>query len=112
MPSEKFSMNKFLVKPYEVDRSLRSNSSSGFAMIEQRAYLKGLTTIMEAHITVGREFVVVPTGSTVFVKEEEFFKPGGIHKIYKSEGDDVEVQIVDVASVEFIDPFSTDEITF
>lgn len=102
------SFNKFIVEPYVGERSLRSNNSSGFAMIEQRTALKGLRTLADATIAVGAAWECFPKGSIVYVREELFFQPGWGQKVYNADGIVGGCMIVDYNNVEFIKSLGDD----
>lgn len=97
-----FSLNKFIVEPVDGDRTLRTNNTSGFAMIEQRTALKSFKTVMDAHISIGQFFQYVPKDSLVFVREERMFEPGWQSKIYKADEMDEGVMIIDPSFMEFV----------
>lgn len=99
-----FSINKFIVDPVEGDGALRSDSSEGFAFIEQRTTLRGLITKIDAHINSGQSHYLVPAGSTIYIKEERMFHPSWPKTIYKTEGSDAGMMIIDSSFVEFIKP--------
>jgi hypothetical protein len=97
-----FSINKFIVEAYTGDRSLRANTTSGFAMIENRTALQALKTVADAEVVVGEFRSFVPKGSTVFIQESKFFEPGWAQKVFTSEGIEGNFIIVHINDVEFI----------
>jgi hypothetical protein len=97
----KVSLNKFIIEPYLGDRSLRANTSSGFAMIEQRTAVKPFKTLMDAVLTLGHSAEVFPAGSTVYIREELLFQPGWAQKIFNT--DEMRFMIVEPSVIEFIE---------
>jgi hypothetical protein len=97
-----FSVNKFIVEPFAGERAIRGNSSSGMLFIEQKTSLKSLKTLSDTYLTTGSFVRMVPSGSLIFVKEEQFHAPGWGQKIFDAEGVKEKFMIVDISFVEFI----------
>ena len=90
--------NRLIVEAYKKE-GLRSTVQNGFARIEQKSSLKGLTVLMDAKMNDG--FVILK-GSTVYIKEEELHTKPWAQKVLESDTLGVPFIIVDLANVEFI----------
>lgn len=98
-----FSINKFIVESYIGERALRANTSSGFAMIENRTTLKGLKTVTDTVVHLGLQVEFICKGSTVYIQESKFYEPGWAQKVFTADGVEGNFMIVNTNDVEFID---------
>jgi hypothetical protein len=90
--------NRFIVEPYRAE-ALKQTVTSGFATISQKAAVKGLKLLMEAHLSDSR---VVLAGSTIFVKEALLHTQPWAKEILEAEGVGKFI-IVSIENVEFIE---------
>ena len=94
--------NRFILEPYKNDRTLKSNASTGFAIVQQKVSVVGLTLLADAEITfngLGRTF---DKGSIVYIKEELLFTQPWAQKVYESDAIEGKFIIVDSTYIEFI----------
>ena len=70
--------NKLILKPYEGERKIRANISSGFAKIQQKTNLIGLELLVEFK----GDSIIIPEGATVFFKEELLYNSDWSRKTY------------------------------
>ena len=97
-----FSINKFIVEAYTGERALRANTSSGFAMIENRTTLKALKTVTDTFLSVNGYVEHVPKGSTVHIQESKFYEPGWAQKVFTADGVEGNFMIIELPHIEFI----------
>jgi hypothetical protein len=105
--------NKFIVEPYKGDRTLKANSSSGFALVQQKVSVVGLKLLADSLVQVGRtEREVLEKGSMVFIKEELLFTQIWAKNTYECDGIEGKFIIVDAANVEFVRINDSEELPF
>lgn len=92
--------NRLIVEAYRKD-GLKSHVSNGFAFIEQKVSLKGLTVLIDAKLSDG---TLVPKGSTAYIKEELLHTAAWAQKILQSDTLPTQFIVVDITHVEFIAP--------
>lgn len=92
--------NRLIVEAYKKE-GLKSRISNGFASVEQRVAVKGLTVLMDAKLSDG---TFVPRGSTAYIKEELLHTAPWAQKILESDTFQIPFIIVDMANVEYISP--------
>jgi hypothetical protein len=108
-----FSMNnRFVVEPYMSDRQIKTTGGQGFAMIQQKVKLVGLKLLMSVRTDQVHQIAVdgfqssgpimIPSGATVWIKEELLYTQEWAKKIYECEAVEGKFIIVDKAFVEFI----------
>lgn len=98
-----FSINKFIVEAYTGERALRANTTSGFAMIENRTTLKALKTVTDSYVSTGYLMEFVPKGSSVYIQESKFYEPGWPQKVFTADGVEGNFMIVELPHIEFFD---------
>ena len=92
--------NRLVVEAYKKE-DLKTNNSSGFAMIQQKVTVKGLRVLLDAKLNDG---TVILKGSTAFIKEESLHNLPWAKAILESEAVEGRFIIVDISNVEFIKP--------
>lgn len=92
--------NRLVVQAY-VKQGLQASVSNGFAFIEQKVTVKGLTVLMDAKLADG---TVIPKGSTAYIKEEALHTQAWAQKVLQSDFMPGQFIIVDMSHVEFITP--------
>lgn len=104
--SSPFSINnRLILEPYKTDRGLRANVSSGFAVVDQKIAVKGLKVLVEARIFEGagkNTHMIIPKGSTAYIREEYLHTQPWAQKILKSDAVEGDFIIVDLSHVEFV----------
>ncbi len=95
--------NRFILEPYKGDRTLKSSSSNGFAIVQQKVSVVGLTVLADALINHGTPHgQMYPKGSKAYIKEEALFTQPWAQKAYESDAIEGKFIIVDSAHVEFV----------
>ena len=94
--------NRFILEPYKGDRALKANASSGFAIVQQKVSLVGLTLL--ADVDLARDVFVqtFSKGSKAYIKEEELFTQQWALKVFESDAIQGKFIIVDAAHVQFV----------
>jgi hypothetical protein len=92
--------NRLIVEAYKKE-GLKSRVSNGFAMVEQKVAVKGLTVLMDAKLSDG---TFVPKGSTAYIKEELLHTASWAQKILESDTFRIPFIIVDMTNVEYVVP--------
>ncbi len=95
------SMNNRLVVEAYKKGPLDSTINNGFAFINQKMTVKGLTVLMDAKLNDG---TIVLKGSTAYIKEEDLYTQLWATKILESDTLKVPFIIVDMNNVQFISP--------
>lgn len=95
------SMNGRLIVEAYSKEGLKATISNGFAMIEQKVSVKGLTVLLDAKLADG---TIVEKGSTAYIREESLHTAPWATKRYASPFISGEFMIVDITNVEFIVP--------
>lgn len=93
--------NRLIVETYKKE-ALRSKEVNGFAFVDQKLSLKGLKVLVDTHLNNGQVFV--KAGSTAFIKEEALHSQQWAQKAYECDNIKGQFLIVDINSVEFIQP--------
>lgn len=91
---------RLIVEAYKKE-GLKSHVSNGFAFIEQKVSLKGLSVLIDAKLSDG---TLIPKGSTAYIKEELLHTSPWAQKILQSETLPGQFIVVDIANVEFVAP--------
>ena len=95
--------NRFILEPYKGDRALKSNASTGFAIVQQKVSLVGLKVLVDAMIFCGaQQGIRWPVGSLAYIKEELLFTQPWAQKIYESDAIESKFIIVDASQIEFV----------
>jgi hypothetical protein len=95
--------NKFIVEPYKGDRTLKANSATGFAIVQQKVSVVGLTLLMDSVVQVGKtEHDTLPKGSKIYIREELLFTQPWAKNVYESEAVEGKFIMVDAIHVEFV----------
>lgn len=95
--------NRFLLEPYKGDRALKANVSSGFAIVQQKVSVVGLTLLADAVVSLyGKEVETLEKGSKVYIKEELLFTQPWAQKVYESDAIEGKFIIVEASQVDFI----------
>lgn len=92
--------NRLIVEVYKKE-ALRSKVENGFATIGQKLALKGLKVLIDAKLDDG---MLVPKGSTVYIKEEILHTQQWAQKAFESSYFPEPFLIVDRTYIEFIEP--------
>lgn len=94
---------KFIVEPYKGDRALKANNASGFAIVQQKVSIIGLTLLADSLVQVGKtEREVLPKGAKIYVREELLFTAPWAQKVFESDAIEGKFIIVDSSQVEFV----------
>jgi len=95
--------NKFVVEPYKGDRTLKANSASGFAIVQQKVSIIGLRLLVDSLVQVGPQArETLPKGSMIYVREELLFTQEWAKKVYESDAIEGKFILVDASQVEFV----------
>jgi hypothetical protein len=94
--------NRFIVEPYKGDRTLKSNATSGFAIVQQKVSLVGLTLLADVDILGNGTALHFYKGSKVYIKEELLFTQPWAKNVFESDAIEGKFIIVDSGYVEFI----------
>jgi hypothetical protein len=92
--------NRLIVEAYK-KTALQAQTGTGFAYIQQKVAVKGLTVLMDAQLSDG---TYIPKGSVAYIKEEALHTQAWAQKILESETFAGQFIIVDISNVEFIVP--------
>jgi hypothetical protein len=92
--------NRLVVEPYKKG-GLQTTVSNGFAFVEQKVTVKGLTVLMDTKLADG---TYVLKGSTAYIKEEALYTQAWAQKILESDFITGNFIIVDMIHVEFVTP--------
>lgn len=92
--------NRLVLEAYKKE-GLKSSVQNGFAMIQQKVAVKGLTVLMDAKLGDGS---IVPKGSLAFVREELLHTQAWANKTLECPTIPGAFIIVDLVNVEFITP--------
>lgn len=92
--------NRLVVEAYKKE-GLKSHVSNGFAMVQQKVTVKGLTVLLDAKLSDG---TFIPKGSIAYIKEELLHTAHWAQKILESDTFSAPFIIVDMANVEYISP--------
>jgi len=94
--------NRFILEPYAGDRTIKTTSGSGFAMIQQKVSLKGLKLQADFEGILNGYYVSLPKGSIAYVREELLFTQQWAKQILESDAIEGKFIIVDSNFVEMI----------
>lgn len=103
--------NRFIVEPYAGDRTIKTTSGSGFAMIQQKVSLKGLKLLVDV-VLIDKPSITqygslapqdIPKGSIIYIKEELLYTQQWAKQILESDAVEGKFIIVDGQYVEMID---------
>jgi hypothetical protein len=92
--------NRLIVEAYRKE-GLKSSVVNGFAMIQQKVSVKGLTVLMDAKLADG---TWIPKGSIAYIKEEQLHAQPWAQKVLEADTIEGPFLIVDISNVEFISP--------
>jgi hypothetical protein len=92
--------NRLVIEAYKKE-GLRANVQHGFARLDQKLAVKGLTILMDAKLNDG---TFVPKGSKAYIREETLHTAPWAQKILESDLLGQPFMITDLANVEFIEP--------
>lgn len=93
--------NKLICETYKADRTLRKVVSSGFATVEQKSQVIGLSVLVDAKLANGD---TVRAGSKAWIKEKLLRDGQAFKESYECDTLAEKFLVVDLASVEFISP--------
>jgi hypothetical protein len=93
--------NRFILAPYEEERTLRAKENSGFAMLAQKTNIVPLKVLADTKLTDG---TFVPKGSTAYVKEQLLFTQTWAKQVLESDAVGGKFIIVDLQFVELVVP--------
>ena len=91
---------KLILEAYK-HTELKAEVRSGWATLNQKATLKGLKTLVQAHLLDG---TVIPVGSTAYIKEESLHTRPEVKNKFKSDTFPVEFIVLSMDMVEYIVP--------
>lgn len=74
--------NKIMVEPYIGKRSIRANTSTGFASIEQRSTILRLKVLADCEIFVNNNIVKIKKDQIVLISEELLYSQQRVLKKY------------------------------
>lgn len=105
--------NRFLLEPYKGDRALKANTATGFAIVQQKVSVVGLTLLADAVVQLDTKNVeTLEKGSKVYIREELLFTAPWAQKAYESDAIEGKFIIVDSSQVEFVVPKEEEEVQF
>jgi hypothetical protein len=93
--------NKLICETYKEDRTLRTKVSSGFATVEQKSRVIGLTVLVGAKLANGD---YVPAGSKAYVKEKLLRDSPMFKESFEADTLSERFLVVDITLVDFISP--------
>lgn len=92
--------NRIIVEAYKKD-GLRSTERNGFAFVDQKLSLKGLTVLVDAKLSDG---TFIPKGSMAYIKEETLHTHPWAQKALECDKIEGKFLIVEMSYVEFVSP--------
>jgi hypothetical protein len=92
--------NRLIVQAYKKE-ALRATERNGFAFVDQKLALKGLTVLVDAKLS---DNTFVGKGSTAYVKEEVLHTQQWAQKTMECDAIEGKFLIVDLQYVELITP--------
>ena len=95
--------NKLILEAY-THSGIKAEVKSGWASVSQKAHLKGLKVLFEAHLSDG---TVIPRGSMAFIKEELLSTQPWAKNKLKSDTIPEEFILVTMNEIEYISPPSS-----
>lgn len=98
---EPLSMNNRLIVESYKKEAFRANVQNGFARLDQKLAVKGLTILMDAKLNDG---TTVLRGSIAYIREELLHTQPWAQKVLESDTMKVPFIIVDLNHVEYISP--------
>jgi hypothetical protein len=97
--------NKLICETYKADRDLRKVVNNGFAVVEQKSKVVGLTVLMNAKLANGD---IVLAGSKAYVKEKLLRDSQMFKETFEADTINERFLVVDLNHVDFIAPPSGD----
>lgn len=94
--------NRLILEPYKKE-ALRANVQNGFARLDQKMTVKGLTVLVDAKLTDG---TLVLKGSKAYIREEVLHTEQWAQKVLESDGVKGSFLIADISKIEFIVPIA------
>lgn len=94
--------NRFILEPYQGDRTIKSTTGSGFAMIAQKVSLKPLKLLADFDGIVNGAYLSLPAGNVVYVREELLYSQPWAKQLMESEGIEGKFIIVESQFIEMI----------
>lgn len=91
--------NRLVVEAYKTDKSLKATVSNGFAMVQQKVALVGLTVLIGTKLSDGR---FVPAGATAYIREQLLHTQPWAQTHLQCDTIDKPFIIVDCTHVEFV----------
>lgn len=97
------SMNgRFILETYKEDRALKATVSNGFAMVQQKVSLKGLTVLADVFSPVNGQ-PLARKGDKAFIREASLQSQPWAKASFTSDAIEGEFMIVEMTYIEFVD---------
>lgn len=93
---------RFILETYKEDRALKATVSNGFAMVQQKVSLKGLTVLADVFSPVTGQ-PLARKGDKAFIREASLQSQPWAKASFTSDAIEGEFMIVDVSHIEFVD---------
>lgn len=93
--------NKLICETYKEDRTLRVKVNAGFAVVDQKSRVVGLTVLFQAKLANGD--VVLP-GSKAYIKEKLLRDSPAFKESFEADTISERFIVVDLSMVDFIAP--------
>lgn len=92
---------RFIVETYKEDRALKATVSNGFAMVQQKVSVKGLTLLADVMNSDGQ--YIAHKGSKVYIREGNLQAAAWAKVSFTSEAIEGEFMIVEQQYIEFVE---------
>jgi hypothetical protein len=97
------SMNgRFILEAYKEDRALKATVVNGFAMVQQKVTLKGLTVLADVYSTINGQ-PLARKGDKAYIREASLQSQPFAKATFTSDAIEGEFMIVDISHIEFVD---------
>lgn len=93
---------RFILETYKEDRALKATVTNGFAMVQQKVSLKGLTVLADVTSPVTGQYLA-RKGDKAFVREASLQSQPWAKASFTSDAIEGEFMIVDMSHIEFVD---------
>jgi len=93
---------RFILETYKEDRALKATVSNGFAMVQQKVSLKGLTVLADVFSPVNGQ-PLARRGDKAFIREASLQSQPWAKASFTADGIEGEFMIVEMTYIEFVD---------
>ena len=93
---------RFILETYKEDRALKATVSNGFAIVQQKVSLKGLTVLADVISPVTGQYLA-RRGDKAFIREASLQSQPWAKASFTADGIEGEFMIVESTYIEFVD---------